>query len=62
MLQAGRTLARFPMSSLIFFFNLLNLSSRTVAQMLIQLMTEMGTRDLPRGKVLLARKADNRHL
>jgi hypothetical protein len=40
------------------FFNLPNPSSRTMALGSTQPLTEMSTRDLPRGKGWLARKAD----
>jgi hypothetical protein len=48
MLQAGRSWVQFPMWSSD-FFNLLNLSSSTVALGLTQPLTEMSTRNLPRG-------------
>jgi hypothetical protein len=43
----------------IFFFNLPNPSSRTMALGSTQPLTEMRIRNLPGGKVRLARKADN---
>jgi hypothetical protein len=43
----------------IFFFNLPNHSSRTMALGLIQPLTEMSTSNLPGGKKRPARKADN---
>jgi hypothetical protein len=41
------------------FFNLSNVSSRTLALKSIQLLTEMSTRNLPGGKWLPARRADS---
>jgi hypothetical protein len=41
------------------FFNLPNPSSRTMALGSTQPLTEMSTRNLPGGKELSARKADN---
>jgi hypothetical protein len=41
------------------FFNLLNLSSRTMALGLTQPLIEMSTGNLPGGKARPARKADN---
>jgi hypothetical protein len=49
---------RFPMITLK-FFNLHNPSSRILAMDLIQLLTEMSTRNLSGGKVRPARKANN---
>jgi hypothetical protein len=48
MLQAGRSRVPFPMS--LDFFNLPNLSSRTVALGSTQPLAEMSTRNLPAGK------------
>jgi hypothetical protein len=42
-----------------FFSNLLNPSSRNTAVRLTQLLTEKSTMNLPGGKALPARKADN---
>jgi hypothetical protein len=47
-LQAGRSLVRVPMRW-IFFFNILNPSSRTMALGSTQPLTEMSTRNLPGG-------------
>jgi hypothetical protein len=58
MLQAGRSRVRFPTRSLIFFFNLPNPSSRTMAVGTTQSLTEMSTRNLPGGKGRSARKTD----
>jgi hypothetical protein len=52
MLQAGRTRVPVPMR---WTFP----SSRTMAQGSTQLLTEMSTRNLPRGKGQSARKTDN---
>jgi hypothetical protein len=41
------------------FFKRSNPSSRTMALGLTQLLTEMSTRNIPRGKGRLARKADD---
>jgi hypothetical protein len=57
MLQAGRSRDRIPIRW-IFFFNLPNPSSRTMALGSTQPLTEMSTRNLPRGKGRPARKAD----
>jgi hypothetical protein len=43
----------------IFFFNLPNPSSRTVALASTQPLTEMNTRNFPGGKKRPARRADN---
>jgi hypothetical protein len=58
MLQAGRSWVRFLMRSLD-FFNWPIPSSRTTALGSTQSLTEMSTRNLPRGKGQPARKADN---
>jgi hypothetical protein len=58
MLQAGRLRVLFPMRSLV-FFNLSNLSSRTMVLGSTQPVTEMSTRNHPGGKGWLALKADN---
>jgi hypothetical protein len=47
MLQAGRSRIRFPMKSHWIFFNLPKPSSRTMALGSTQLLTEMGTRNIP---------------
>jgi hypothetical protein len=57
MLQAGRSRVRVPMRW-IFFFNLRNPSSRTMALGSTQPVTEMNTRNLPGGKGRPAHKAD----
>jgi hypothetical protein len=57
MLQAGRSPVRVPDE--VDFFNLPNSSSRTVALGSTQPPTEMRTTNLPGGKKLPARKADN---
>jgi hypothetical protein len=57
MLQAGRSLVRVPDE--VYFFNLSNPSSRTMALGLTQPLTEMSTRNLPGGKTRLVRRADN---
>jgi hypothetical protein len=49
MLQAGRSRFRLSMRSLN-FFNLTNPSSRTIVLGSTQPLTEMSTRNLPRGK------------
>jgi hypothetical protein len=56
MLQAGRWGDRIPMRWI--FFNLPNLSSRTMALGSTQPLTEMSTRTLPEGKGQPARNAD----
>jgi hypothetical protein len=56
--QAGSPLVRFPMRSLR-IFNWPNPSSRTMALGPTQPLTEMSTRNLPRGKGRPARGADN---
>jgi hypothetical protein len=48
MLQAKRSLVRFPIRSLN-FFNLPDLSSRNMAMGSTQPLTEMSTMNLPRG-------------
>jgi hypothetical protein len=58
MLQAGRSRVRVPMRW-IFFFNLPNPSSRTMALGSTQPLTEVSTRNLAVGKGRPARKADN---
>jgi hypothetical protein len=58
MLHAGRSRVRIPMRW-IFFFNLPNPSSRSMALRSTQPLTEMSTRNLHEGKGLPARKADN---
>jgi hypothetical protein len=58
MLQARRSRVPFPMRSLD-FFNSPNPSSRTLAVVPIQPLTEMSTRNLPGGKERPALKADN---
>jgi hypothetical protein len=58
MLQAGGSRDRIPMRSLD-YLNLPNPSSRTVTPGSTQPPTEMSTENLPRGKGLPARKADN---
>jgi hypothetical protein len=58
MLQAGRLRVRFPMRSLD-FSNWPNPSSRNMGLGSIQPLTEMSTRNLPRGKGWPVRKADN---
>jgi hypothetical protein len=58
MLQAGRSRVRFPLRSLD-IFNLPNPSSRTMALVSTQSLTEMSTRNLPEGKGRPALKADN---
>jgi hypothetical protein len=47
MLQAGRSLVRFPMRWI--FFNLSNSSSRTMALGSTEPLTEMSTRNFPGG-------------
>jgi hypothetical protein len=54
-----RSRVRFPMRQLDFFFNLPNLSSRTMALGSTQPLTEMNTRNLPGSKGRTVRKADN---
>jgi hypothetical protein len=58
MLQAGRSRVSIPMRSLN-FFNLPDLSSRTMALGSTQPQTEMSTRNFPGGKRWPAHKADN---
>jgi hypothetical protein len=58
MLQTERSRVQFSIISLV-FFNLPNPSSRTVTLGPTQLITEMITRNVPRGKGRPARKADN---
>jgi hypothetical protein len=57
MLQAGRSPVRIPDE--VFFFNVLNPSSRTMALGSTQPLTEMNIRNLPGGKKWPARRADN---
>jgi hypothetical protein len=57
MLQAGRSPVRVPDE--VDVFNLLNPSSGTMALGSTQLLTEMSTRNLPGGKKLPGRRADN---
>jgi hypothetical protein len=60
MLQTGRSRDRVPMRWI--FFNLPNLSGRTMALGVLgstQPLTEMSTRNLPGGKRRPARRADN---
>jgi hypothetical protein len=57
MLQAGRSPVRVPDE--VDFFNLPNPSSRTTALGSTQPRTKMSTRNLPGGKKLPARRADN---
>jgi hypothetical protein len=57
MLQAGRSPVRVPDE--VDFFNLPNPSSRTMALRSTQPLTEMITRNLPRGKKRPAPRADN---
>jgi hypothetical protein len=49
MLQAGRSRVRVPMRGF-FWFSLPNPSSRSMALVSTQLLTEMSTRNLPGGK------------
>jgi hypothetical protein len=57
MLQAGRSPVRIPDE--VDFFNLPNLSSRTMALGSSQPLTEMSTRNLPRGKRRPAHRTEN---
>jgi hypothetical protein len=57
MLQAGRSPVRVPDE--VDFFNLSNLSSRTMTLVSTQPLTEMSTRILPGGKKRPARRANN---
>jgi hypothetical protein len=57
MLQAGRSRDRVPMRWI--FFNLRNPFSCTMALGSTQPLTEISTRNLPGGKGLSARRADN---
>jgi hypothetical protein len=57
MLQAGRSPVRVPDE--VDFFKLPNPSSRTMALGSIQPLTELGTRNLPGGKMGPVRRADN---
>jgi hypothetical protein len=57
MLQAGRSPVRVPDE--VDSFNLPNPSSRTMALVSTQPLTEMSTRNLPGGKGRPARRADN---
>jgi hypothetical protein len=56
---ASRKVAGSIPNEVIEFFKLPNPSSRTMALVSTQPLTEMGTRNIPVGKWLLARKADN---
>jgi hypothetical protein len=56
-LQAGRSPVRVPEE--VDFFNLPNLSSRTMALESTQLLAKMSTMSLPGGKKRPARRADN---
>jgi hypothetical protein len=56
-LQAGRSPVRIPDE--VDFFNLPNTSSRTMALVSTQPLTEMSTRNCPGGKKRPARRADN---
>jgi hypothetical protein len=56
-LQAGSSQVRVP--DKVDFFNLPNPSSRTMALGSTQPLTEMSTRNFPRGKKQPARRADN---
>jgi hypothetical protein len=58
MLLAGRSQVRFPLRSLD-IFNLPNPSSRTMALVSTEPLTEMSTRNLHGGKGRPARKAEN---
>jgi hypothetical protein len=57
MVQAGRSLVTGPMRE--FFVSLPNPSSRTMALVSTQPLTEISTRNLPGGKGRPPRKADN---
>jgi hypothetical protein len=57
MLQAGKS--RFRVRVIWIFFNLPNPFSRNTALESTERLTEMSTRNLPRGKGLPASKADN---
>jgi hypothetical protein len=57
MLQTGKSPVRIPDE--VDFFNLPNLSSRTMALGSSQPITEMSTRNLPGGKKRPVRRADN---
>jgi hypothetical protein len=57
MLQTGRSPVRIPDE--VDFFNVLNLSSRTMALGSTQPLTEMSTRKLPGDKKRPARMVDN---
>jgi hypothetical protein len=57
MLQAGTSPVQDPDE--VDFFNLPNRSSRTIALGSTQPLTAMSTRNLPEGKKLPSRKADN---
>jgi hypothetical protein len=58
-LQAGRSPIGVPDEVDFFFFNLPKPSSRTMALGSTQSLTEMSTRNLPRGKKRPARRADS---
>jgi hypothetical protein len=57
MLQAGRSPVRVPNEMNL--FKLTYLSSRTIALVSTQPLTEMSTRNFPAGKKRTARRADN---
>jgi hypothetical protein len=57
MLQTGRSQVQVP--DKVYFFNLLNTPSRTMALGSTQPLTEMSTRNLPEGKKRPAHRADN---
>jgi hypothetical protein len=57
MLQAGRSLVRFPMGSLGFLIGLILSATLTLGS--TQPLTEMSTRNLPGDKGQPTRKADN---
>jgi hypothetical protein len=57
-IQSGRSRVRVAMRW-IFFFNLTNPSSRTLALGSTQLLTELSTRNLPRGDGWPVHKAEN---
>jgi hypothetical protein len=57
MLQAGRSSVQVPDE--VYFFNLSNLSSRTMALGSTQPLTKMSTRNLPGGIKRPALRADN---
>jgi hypothetical protein len=59
MLQAARSRVQVPMRSLVFLFNLPYTLNRTMALGLTQLLTEMSTTNLVRGKERQACKSDD---